>query len=280
MLDNLRKLQHRCNVVNSKAGGKWKVCPESLSSEGITACIPNTPNTAQMHGLWISIYCPIGQRSDCLCWLEPILHGPPLGKFLIQSLGQEQLIVLRSLSQYFQASCEEKASNTSRISQKDSRNLHYICKMWPLGSTAPKKPSKLLTCAAGRRISNTGTNSIKNMEMNGQSEGSASSSQFPVTFLIPVTKISHKYHRKRGIILTHISGNGGHRHSKEQWRQYHIFWWEPVAWFVTTKNAGLVFKGSTPQWHISTRSFDPQGQRHPLGILGSSTWACWEHLTS
>lgn len=155
MLDNLRKLQHRCNVVNSKAGGKWKVCPESLSSEGITACIPNTPNTAQMHGLWISIYCPIGQRSDCLCWLEPILHGPPLGKFLIQSLGQEQLIVLRSLSQYFQASCEERASNTSRISQKDSRNLHYICKMWPLGSTAPKKPSKLLTCAAGRRISRT-----------------------------------------------------------------------------------------------------------------------------
>lgn len=117
MLDNLQKLQHHCNAVNSKAGGKWKICPESLFSAGIIACIPNTSNNAQMHGLWISIYCPIGQRNDCLCWLELILPGPPLGKFLIQSLGQEQLIVLRSLSQYFQASCEERAGNTSSIKQ-------------------------------------------------------------------------------------------------------------------------------------------------------------------
>lgn len=99
----------------------------------------------------------------------------------------------------------EQAIPHASNSQKDPRNLHYICKMRPLVSTAPKKPSKLLTRGAGRRISSTGTAKyhIKNMEMNGQSEGSASSSQFPVTFFIPVTKISDKYHRKRGIILTH-----------------------------------------------------------------------------
>lgn len=59
--------------------------PHSLHPQHLQHCTAD--------GLWISISCPVGQISDDICWLEPILPGPPLGKFLIQSLGQEQLIV-------------------------------------------------------------------------------------------------------------------------------------------------------------------------------------------
>lgn len=78
-------------------------------------------------------------------------------------------------------------------SKKDPRNLHYNCKMWPLRSTASKKPSKLLTLGTCRKISTAGTSHIKNMEMTGQSQGSASGPQLPVTYIWQIPQEERDY---------------------------------------------------------------------------------------
>lgn len=122
MLENLQKLQHDCNVVNSKAGRMWRVHLERISSL-------QPQHLQHWTAAWPLDFNLLYYRT--VKWLPLLARTHPtwssFGEFLIWSLGWEHLIERAVWPVVGQCpSAEDHWANTFRLHVRRKQAIPHL----------------------------------------------------------------------------------------------------------------------------------------------------------
>lgn len=233
-----------------------EVHPESTSSEEITAGIPNISNTGQLLGYMTVKWLPLLATHPTWFSFGGVSDSKPgAGEFDWQSYLTSGAVPSSGghWANAFRLHVRRKQVIShlldDLLNHKDFRCLATkrnpeisttFSKCGLFGSTESNKTRKLLSWRTCKKMT-TNPDLTKNMKMNDQRQGFVSSSPDHCDY-----SVWPELEGRRGLFWPQFQQMKPiFTVRQSEWGQGPLFWWESVAWFVTTWRVRLVLKGPT-----------------------------------